>query len=81
MSNVAQTAVSAITQHLTKWSLHQIQGGVMNAAHAHASVSLLYKEKLHSNRPLVCRFIHFVTECYSVINLKLSIVELMPSGK
>lgn len=48
MSNVAQTAASAIIQRLTKWSLHQIQGGAMNAAHAHVSASLLYKGKLYS---------------------------------
>lgn len=54
VSNVARTAVSAITEHLSKWSLHQIQGGAMNAAHAHVSASLLYKGKLRSD----LRFVH-----------------------
>lgn len=51
-----------MVQNLTEWSLHQIQGGAMNAANAHVSASLLYKERLNSNRPLVCLFIQFATE-------------------
>lgn len=42
----------------TKWSLHQIQGGAMNAAHAHVCASLLYKEKLlkPTDRPSIHTF-------------------------
>lgn len=35
-----------IIRRLTQWSLHQIQGGAMNAAYAHVSASLLYKAAL-----------------------------------
>lgn len=57
-----------IIPHRTKWSLHQIQGGAMNAAHAHVCASLLYKAKLSSNGPSDCQFIHLVSQRNSGIN-------------
>ena len=54
----------------TKWSLHQIQGGAMNAAHAHVCASLLYKAKLCSNRPFVCHFTQILSQRESATNFQ-----------